>query len=135
MKFTEEAQTIVKGAMENDGANALKIEIMETPQGRGIAMDFIKHTDMADLRNIDGINVLADAETAQMLEAIIFTGENGQLGIQQESCGCGCGCGGEDHGEGSCCGGEGHDHEHGEGCCCGGEGHDHEHGEGGCCGH
>lgn len=126
MKFTEEAKAILKTAMDSDGANALKIEIMQTPQGNGIAMDFIKHPDKEDLTNFDGIDVLADENTIEMLQAITFTGENGQIGLYQESCGCGCGCG-----EGSCCGGEGHSHEHEDGCCCG---EDHNHGNGGCCG-
>lgn len=125
MKFTEEAQALLNAAMEEQGANALKIEVVDTPEGAAIGMDFIKHSEMSDLITIDNMLVLTDDRTVEDLQSIIFDVENGQLALKQEG-GCGCGCGG-------CCGGEGeHSHEGGDcGCGCGGD-HDHEGGT--CCG-
>ena len=130
MKFTLKAKELINEALKANSCDALRIEIEEVAGGPAIQLELVPCEEGTIMHNIDEVSVVAVDEVLELLDAVTFDGENGELVIMQENHGCGCGggCGGHEESHGCGCGG--HEEEHS--CGCGATGHDKVAGK--CCG-
>ncbi len=135
MKFTLKAKELIDAALKLNECDALRIEIEEVAGGPAIQLELVPCEDGTVMHNIDDVSVVAIDEVLELLDDVIFDGENGELVIKQDGQGCGCGghqsngggCGGHSH---SGCGGH---QEEKSSCGCGG--HEEEKSSCGCGGH
>jgi Fe-S cluster assembly iron-binding protein IscA len=121
MKFTPEAQALIKQMMKDNNLDVLSVRVIfnETEEGM-LQLDLLSKEECADRRivEMDSISVAIDEAEDFALEDTIFDAQGDEIVVEfphhhhhDGEC-----CGHHHHEEGHCCG---HHHHHEGECCCG----------------